>query len=106
MPHPTPAVAYRLNYRGKSFVYSGDTGYCPALADFAADADLFLVECAATRAQPFDGHLTPELALATLEASGCKRGLLTHLSESAEAELDGMKMGRFKRARDGQKLSV
>ena len=86
VPHPTPSVAYRFLYKGKSFVYSGDTGYCPALADFAAGADLFALECTVPERERMDGHLTPKLALATLEASGCKKGLLMHLSPKSESE--------------------
>lgn len=86
VPHPTPALAYRFLYRGKSFVYSGDTGYCPALADFASGADLFALECTVPERDRMDGHLTPKLALATLEASGCKKGLLMHLSPQSERE--------------------
>lgn len=94
VPHPTPALAYRFLYKGKSLVYSGDTGYCPALADFAGEADLFLLECATTEAEAYEGHLTPRLALATLEASNCRRGLLTHLSQSALKELAGLRKPR------------
>ncbi len=94
VPHPTPALAYRLSYKRKSFVYSGDAGYDPGLADFAAEADLFLLECTLSSLSPAAGHLTPPLALATLGASACRRGLLTHLSERSEAELRALVRGR------------
>lgn len=87
VPHPTPALAYRLTYKGKSVVYSGDTAFFPALADFAGEADLFLLECASGEAEALEGHMTPRVALATLEASRCRRGVLTHLSKSALRDL-------------------
>lgn len=105
VPHPTPALAYRLSYKGKTLVYSGDTGYSPALADFAADADLFLLECASSEKEAYEGHLTPRLALATLEASRCKRGLLTHLSAGALVELRARRL-RAPLARDGQTVRL
>lgn len=106
VPHPTAALAYRLSYKGKSLVYSGDTGFCPELADFAAGADLFLLECATTEKEGYEGHMTPRLALATLEASGCARGVLTHLNERSEGELRRMPLGRFTLARDGQRIKL
>lgn len=45
--HHLPCLAYRFEYRGKRFVYSGDTRYHPGketLASFAQGADLFLLE--------------------------------------------------------------
>ena len=92
VPHPTPALAYRLSYKGKSFVYSGDTGFSPALADFAAETDLFLLECASSEREALDGHMTPRVALATLEASRCRRGVLTHLSRGALDDLARLKL--------------
>lgn len=106
VPHPTPALAYRLTYKRKALVYSGDTGFCPALADFAAEADLLLLECGCGARRPQPGHLTPRLALATLAASHCRRGLLTHVSREAESELGRLRLGRFTVARDGQRLSL
>jgi ribonuclease BN (tRNA processing enzyme) len=106
VPHPTAAFALRFSYKGKTLVYSGDTGYCPELADFAAGADLFLLECATTEKQAYEGHMTPRLALATLEASGCEKGVLTHLNEPSLAELSKMDLGRFTLAKDGQRFKL
>ena len=105
--HPTPSLAFRFLYKGKTVVYSGDTSFCPELAVFAADADLFLLECASTRAQAFEGHLTPDVALATLEASGCKMGVLTHLSDQTAAELrKATAHTRFSIASDLQRIRL
>ena len=62
---------------------------------------------AASEAQPFEGHLTPRLALATLEASRCRRGLLTHLSASALEELRALRKPRgVGLARDLQRVAL
>jgi|SRR5579883_511367 len=94
VPHPTPALAYRLLYKGKSLVYSGDTGFSRELAEFAAGCDLFLLECTLSSLQPAEGHLNPPLALAMLGASACTRGLLTHLSARAQGELRSLLRGK------------
>lgn len=39
-----PAFAYRFDTRGRSVVFSGDTAYHPALADFARDVDVLVHE--------------------------------------------------------------
>jgi ribonuclease BN (tRNA processing enzyme) len=109
VPHPTPALAYRFLYKGKSLVYSGDTGVSADLADFAAEADLFVLECTMTEGAgaAADGHLTPELAIATLEASACRKGLLSHLSARSAAKAKRLAAGtRFKLAQDLMKVVI
>lgn len=94
VPHTTTAQALRLSYKGKSLVYSGDTAFCPALADFAAECDLFLLECTVTEKDDVPGHMTPRSALATLAASGCKKGVLTHLSPETRKILSRARLPR------------
>jgi ribonuclease BN (tRNA processing enzyme) len=62
---------------GRTLAYSGDSAPCPALAELAADADLFL--CEATLATGADdsnprGHMAADEALAV----PARRTLLTH----------------------------
>lgn len=108
VPHPTPALAYRLSYKGKSFVYSGDTGFAKDLPDFAAEADLFLLECTLSLREPADGHLNAPLALATLGAARCKKGVLVHLSDKSERELSAIvpKRSNVKIAKDLMRIAV
>jgi ribonuclease BN (tRNA processing enzyme) len=94
VPHTTTALALRLSYKGKAVVYSGDTSFSPELADFAAECDLFLLECTVTEGSGVPGHLTPRAALATLEASHCKKGVLTHLSPATRKILSKTKLPR------------
>jgi ribonuclease BN (tRNA processing enzyme) len=51
-----PSTAVRLTGGGKTFVYSGDTAWTPALPPFVAGADLFVVECY-SGARPVPGHI-------------------------------------------------
>lgn len=66
----TPSFGYRVDYRGRSAVISGDTGYSPAVVAHARGADLLVHEIAAAsdalqRANPrlvrvLNYHSTPE----------------------------------------------
>ena len=92
--HPTPALAYRLLHKSGSFAYSGDAGASQGLAEFAAGCDIFVLECTQPSRRPLAGHLTPREAIAILESSGCRRGVLSHVSEESAAELRRLLKGR------------
>jgi ribonuclease BN (tRNA processing enzyme) len=72
-----PAFGFRVRSGGATLAYSGDTAPCPALAELARGADLFL--CEATLASGDEdsrprGHLSADEALAV----GAERIVLTH----------------------------
>jgi len=52
-------LGYRINYQGKSIIYSGDTDYCDALVTLAQHGDVLIVECSFPDGYKVDGHLTP-----------------------------------------------
>ncbi|HVN60552.1 MAG TPA: MBL fold metallo-hydrolase [Gaiellaceae bacterium] len=97
------AYAFRVEGEGRSLAYSGDTAPCPALAEAARDADLFLCEATIGPSNPdpdeLRGHLSEGEALAAFEASGAARLLLTHrpveqpLDPSFELVHDGYATG-------------
>jgi len=74
--------AYAFRVEGASAVaYSGDTGPCPALAEIASGADLFICEATLERGEdePRErGHLSADEAAAAAERAGTKRLVLTH----------------------------
>ncbi|WP_017539483.1 MBL fold metallo-hydrolase [Nocardiopsis halophila] len=85
--HGLPAFGARVGTEdpGGVLAYSGDTGPCPALAELAAGASLFL--CEADLDAPSDGgavHLTPEQAGRSAREAGAGRLLLTHVGPSQE----------------------
>lgn len=90
MPHAIPSFAVSLCSGGRKFVYSGDTSYNERLIEFAAGADLLLIEAAFLAGQkPADAvHLTAgEAALIAREAKA-KKLLLTHIfPETDESDL-------------------
>jgi ribonuclease BN (tRNA processing enzyme) len=100
--HPVPAYALKVTAGGRTIVYSGDTGPCPALDDAATDADLLLAEAsfrtAAAGANPPDLHMTGADCGRTATKAGVGRLVLTHIppwhdpavaEEEARAEWSG-----------------
>ena len=81
MAHPVPTVAMRIEAGGRTLVYSGDTGPCPALVEHARGADLALFEAAFLTGQdnPPNLHLTAAEAAGHAAAAGVPRLVLTHL---------------------------
>jgi ribonuclease BN (tRNA processing enzyme) len=100
--HPVPAYALKVTAGGRTIVYSGDTGPCPALDDAATDADLLLAEAsfrtADAGANPPDLHMTGADCGRTATKAGVGRLVLTHIppwhdpavaEEEARAEWSG-----------------
>jgi ribonuclease BN (tRNA processing enzyme) len=86
-PHTKESLALRLkDMRGAVLVYTSDTGYSEAIAEFARGADLLVMECSFFKNKPVNTHL--ELTDAIELASRCrpKKLLLSHLY----AEWDGI----------------
>src|SRR6266704_1959002 len=93
-----PPLALRAELGGRSFAYSGDTQWTPALAEAAREADLFAVE-AYTFDRPIRYHLDYQTLRAHAGEIHAERVVLTHMSAAmlarlADAELpaayDGM----------------
>jgi ribonuclease BN (tRNA processing enzyme) len=51
------SVGYRIEYRGKAIVYSGDSQYCDALVRLCTDADLAVLDCSFPANRPGPAHL-------------------------------------------------
>lgn len=80
--HPVPAYAIRVEYGGRSLVYSGDTGPCDALVELARGADVLLCEAALRDGDPDnppDLHLTGSEAGEHAGRAGVGRLLVTHV---------------------------
>jgi ribonuclease BN (tRNA processing enzyme) len=97
--HPTWGL--RVEAGGRVVAFSADTGPTQALADLAADADVFL--CEATLGEPEGeprGHLTAEEAAAAAAAAGARRLLLVHRASELSTP-DGLEL-----ARDGLEIDL
>lgn len=77
--HAAGALHLRLDAEGHSFVFSGDTGPSPALADLANGVDLLVCECGAHDAGEHRTHLTPNDVADLLRAARPRETWLTHL---------------------------
>jgi ribonuclease BN (tRNA processing enzyme) len=60
VPHTDESVAYSVEYGRRRVVYTGDTGYDPALAVWAGACDLLVCECSLPQSMAVPIHLTPE----------------------------------------------
>ena len=85
VPHTAESVAYSVEHRGRRLVYTGDTGFDPALGEWARGANLLLCECSLPAAMAIPSHLTPEQCgdLAAIARPGLLA--LTHLYPPADA---------------------
>ena len=85
-PSGAPPFALRVACAGKVIAYSGDTEWTEDLVDAARDADLFICE-----AYHFEKRVKYHLDYRTLAEHrgrlGCRRLILTHMSEEMLARL-------------------
>jgi len=89
--HYVPAWSLSVTDRvGHRLVYLGDTGPSDALVDFAAGADLVILESTLATADEDDverGHLTPSEAIAMARAARAARAWLVHYPSARRAEI-------------------
>jgi ribonuclease BN (tRNA processing enzyme) len=111
-PHTGESLAVRLtDSRGASLVYTSDTGYAEALADFARGADLFLMECSFFRSKPIEAHLELEDAMRLARLARPGRVMLAHLYpewDGVDIAAEARKLwdGETVAAEDGLRLEV
>ena len=111
-PHRAESLAIRLtDQSGATLVYTSDTGFSEALADFARDADLLILECSFYRDKPTRKHLELGDAMRIAELAEPKQLLLTHLYPEwdhidLEAEAKKLWPGETIAARDGLRLEI
>lgn len=74
--HLATSLAFRVEYDGRSVVYSGDTDWSDNLIQLAKGTDLLILEAANPWKVP--GHLTPEEAGRLAAQAGVSRLVLTH----------------------------
>ncbi len=79
MVHRDESIGVRIEERGKSVVFSGDTDYSPALAALAAHTDLLVVECFFPE-QKVRGHLNLSALLSIVREAKPKRVIMSHLA--------------------------
>lgn len=89
-PSGAPAYALRIEYGGRVIAYSGDTEWTDALLSVAAGADVLVCEAYHyDKRVPY--HLDYRTVLNRREELGCRRIVLTHMSQDVldrEVELE------------------
>jgi ribonuclease BN (tRNA processing enzyme) len=80
--HSVKTFGARVDFEGKSFAYSGDTGPCAALAELASGVDLFLCEAGSENESEY--HLTARQAFEIALSGGVDKLLLTHVPDRDE----------------------
>lgn len=79
----SPSYGFRVDYQGKSFVYSGDTTYSPNLISKAKNVDLLVHEVygydRAGGPEIYDYHTSPEDAARVFNATTPKQVVFTHI---------------------------
>lgn len=111
-PHTRESLALRLtDERGKSVVYTSDTGYTEALGRFAKGVDLFMMECSFPRDKPVKTHLELKDAMQLAHIAAPRKVLLSHLypewdGVNIEAEAKKLWPGETIAAIDGLRLCI
>jgi ribonuclease BN (tRNA processing enzyme) len=111
VPHTGESVAYSVTAGARRLVYTGDTGYDPALAAWARGCDVLLCECSLPEAMAIPEHLTPEQCGALAELAAPRRLVLTHLYPPVEdvnipAAVAARYPGPLTVARDGWQTDI
>jgi ribonuclease BN (tRNA processing enzyme) len=111
MAHSEASIGFRVNARGRSMAYSGDTDYCDNIVRLGQNADLLILECSFPDERKSPGHLTPSLAGKIARKSSCKKLMLTHFYPVFEGhdirkECQREFFGEVVLAEDGMKMSL
>ena len=90
MEHNDESTAFRItDDHGHSFVYSGDTDFCPNLIALSDHADLLICESSFPDDLKAKGHLTPSLAGEIAQRANVRKLALTHFyPECDQADLE------------------
>ncbi len=83
--HRPESIAYRLDGRGSTLVYTGDTEYSESVVELARGAHTLLIECSFPDDSPVPGHLTPGSAARMASEAGVERVVITHVYRTADA---------------------
>jgi len=85
VPHTPESMAYSVSQSRRRIVYSGDTGFDVALADWAKGCDLLLLECSLPASMAIVEHLTPEQCGELAQRAAPRLLALTHLYPPVES---------------------
>jgi len=107
-------VSYRIDSKGKSLLYSGDTSPCQSLVKLGREVDLAVIECSFPDSASLRGeHLCPLLAGKLVSKMKAKKVILTHLYPECEGREEKMLRqarrhfaGEILVAEDGMRIKI
>lgn len=85
VPHTPESMAYSITEGGRRLVYSGDTGFDPAFAEWAHGCDVMVLECSLPQSMAIVEHLTPEQCGEIARLAEPRRLVLSHLYPPVES---------------------
>ncbi|MGK5529415.1 MBL fold metallo-hydrolase [Streptomyces sp. URMC 129] len=88
--HPVETFGFRVEYGGRSFAYSGDSGHSDALSELAHGVDLFLCEASFTHGKEDlpEVHINGREAGEYARDAGAERLVLTHIPPWTDAQVN------------------
>lgn len=78
------AVGYRIDYRGNTIAYSGDTQYCRNLVRLCANADVAILDCSFPANKPGPAHMHAGECGRIASEAGIGKLVLSHFYPVAE----------------------
>ena len=78
------SVGYRIEYQGKSMVYSGDTQYCDSLVRLCGNTDLAVLDCSFPANKPGPVHLHAGQCGQVAQEAGVGQLILSHFYPIAD----------------------
>lgn len=101
-PSGAPSLALRVACGGRVIAYSGDTEWTESLVEAARGADLFICEAYAFE-KKIRYHLDYRTLMEQRSRLGCRRLILTHMSDDMLRRLQGLDADA---AEDGRRVVV
>ena len=96
VPHTPESVAYSVTSGARRIVYSGDTGFDKAFAEWSRGCDLLVLECSLPASMAIPEHLTPEQCGQLAHVAAPRTLVLTHLYPPLETEdVQGLVAAKF-----------
>ena len=77
-------LAYRIEYRGRSLVYSGDAEYCESLVRLCHGAEMAVLDCSFPAHRPGPSHLHAGQCGQVAQEAGVGRLVLSHFYPVAD----------------------
>lgn len=112
-PHTDESLAIHIrDQRGKTLVYTSDTGFTKALGAFARGVDLLVVECSFFKDKPVEKHLELAEAMFLTRRAKPRKAMLTHFYAEWDAVDFEREVEKFAppcpvlEARDGLRIEI